>query len=106
MKYFYHKSELYGTDCHEFFCGKWDGKFWNESSVYIYDDEFQITGLKRVLAHNLKDYSPYEATEVFPEDWEKICQAAKLTAGDAVREISDWVKKAFDEHGMFTILGI
>lgn len=106
MRYFYYKNELYGTDCHEFFSGKWDGKFWNDSSVYIYDDEYQTTGLKRIIARSVEDFSPYDATEIYPEDWEKICAAAKLTACDALKEISHWVKRAFDVHGMFTILGI
>lgn len=106
MKYFYRKNELYGTDCHEFFSGKWDGTFWNDNSVYIYDEDFRLTGLRQIIAKSVEDYSPYEDTEIYPENWEKICEAARLTACDALDEISHWVKKAFDEHGMFTILGI
>ncbi len=106
MKYFYRRDELYGTDCHEFFRGKWNGAFWNDSSVYIYDEDYRLTGLRRIIARSVEDYSPYEATEIYPEDWEKICENAKLTACDALNEISHWVSHSFDEFGMFTILGI
>ena len=50
MKYFYRRDELYGTDCHEFFRGKWNGAFWNDSSVYIYDEDYRLTGLRRIIA--------------------------------------------------------
>lgn len=106
MRYFYRKDELCGTDCHEFFSGKWDGNFWNESSLYIYDEDFRQTGLRHILSKTVDDYSPYDATEIYPDDWENICVIARLTAEDALNEIAAWVKKAFDEHGMFTILGI
>lgn len=106
MKYFCRKNELCGTDCHEFFSGSWDGTFWNDNSVYIYDEDFRLTGLKRIIARVVDGYSPYEAVRIYPEDWEKICAEARHTACDALDEISKWVKNAFEEHGMFTILGI
>lgn len=106
MKYFYKKNELHGTDCHEFYFGKWNGQFWNEDSVYIYDEDFAITGLKNLLSRYVEDYSQYDATEIYPDDWKKICDNARLTARDAVKEAAFWVRRAFEEHGVFTILGI
>ena len=106
MKYFYHKEELSGTDCHEFFSGEWDGRFWNEDSIYIYDEDFRSTGLRKLLSKVIEDYSPYDATEIFPDEWEKICELAGPAADRALREAGSWVEKAFEEHGMFTILGI
>lgn len=106
MRYFCTKDELHGTDCHEFFPGQWDDRFWNDDSIYIYDDIFKDSGLRHLLRHVLPDYSPYDSTEVYPEDWEKIKENAKLNAAEAVKEADAWVQLAFTEHGMFTILGI
>lgn len=106
MKYFYRKNELRGTDCHEFFRGEWDGRFWNDDSIYIYDEDFRQTGLRHILGKVIADYSPYDATEIYPDEWEKICEMARLSAGDALKEVESWAERAFEEYGMFTILGI
>ncbi len=106
MKYFYKINELHGTDCHEFFKGKWNGTFWSYDSIYIYDEDFSSSGLKRVISCAVPDYSPYADSEINSEMWGKICSEAKLSALEAVKEASFWVKEALDEHGIFTILGI
>ena len=101
MKYFCTKNELDGTGYHEFFAGQWDDRFWNEDSLYIDDQMFRDCGLRKALKNVIPDYSPYDTTEVFPDEWDQVkgeCEAAS--------EADDWVQAAFAEHGMFTILGI
>ena len=66
-----------------------------------YDQMFRDCGLRKALKNVIPDYSPYDTTEVFPDEWEQVkgeCEAAS--------EADDWVQAAFAEHGMFTILGI
>lgn len=106
MKYFYKLNELHGTDCHEFFKGKWNGRFWSYDSIYIYDDDFRSCGLSRIISRVVPDYSPYSDSEINAEMWDKICSEAKLSAVDAVNEASFWVRSSLNEHGIFTILGI
>lgn len=106
MKYFCGKDELHGTDCHEFFRGQWDGRFWNDDSLYIYDDTFRESGLRMLISMVIPDYSPYDTTEILPADWEQICKLAKGTAAETVGELEMWAESALKEHGMFTILGI
>lgn len=106
MKYFCTKDELHGTDCHEFFSGEWDGRFWNGDSIYIYDDILRESGLSRLLRRMIPDYSPYDSTEVFPADWEKLRDAAEGAAVEALKEAEEWVRSSFSAHGSFTILGI
>lgn len=106
MQYFCTKDELHGTDCHEFFKGEWDQRFWNDESIYIYDDVFRDTGLRHTLSLSLPDYSPYDPTEIYPEDWDAIKKKAGPDATGALAEADEWVREAFKEYGMFTILGI
>ncbi len=106
MKYFCTKDELHGTDCHEFFSGEWDGRFWNEDSLYIYDDILRESGLMALLKRIIPDYSQYDSTEIYPSDWEKLCEAADAAAAEVIEEAGDWTRSAFGAHGSFTILGI
>ncbi|MDE6502704.1 MAG: hypothetical protein K2L10_11510 [Ruminococcus sp.] len=106
MKYFLSKDELRGTDCHEFFKGKWNNLFWNDDSIYIYDEDFTDTGLKKLFLDVMPEYSPYESTEITPEDWKLICDASFGRTKEAVKDLNDWVQEVFAEYGLFTILGI
>ena len=106
MKYFCTKNELHGSDCHELFSGEWDGRHWNDDSLYIYDDDLRESGLRSLLRSVIPDYSPYDATEVYPSDWDRLCECAEGEAANALREIDGWVRMAFAEHGSFTLLGI
>lgn len=106
MKYFCTKNELHGSDCHEFFSGEWDGRHWNDDSLYIYDDAFRESGLRSLMRTVIPDYSPYDATEIYPSDWEKLCESAEGEAAKALDEVGDWAERAFSEHGSFTLLGI
>ena len=106
MKYFIRKDELRGTDCHEFFRGKWNNIFWNDESIYIYDEDFSDAGLKKLFLDVLPDYSPYEPTEITPEEWQLICESSFGRTKEAVKDLNEWVQEVFAEHGLFTILGI
>ncbi|MDE6034937.1 MAG: hypothetical protein K2G36_03400 [Ruminococcus sp.] len=106
MKYFIRKDELRGTDCHEFFRGKWNNLFWNDESIYIYDEDFTDTGLKKLFLDVIPEYTPYEATEITPEAWQAICETSFGRTKEAVKDLNDWVQEVFAEYGLFTILGI
>lgn len=106
MKYFCTKDELHGTDCHEFFSGEWDGRFWNEDSLYIYDDILRKSGLMALLKRIIPDYSQYDSTKIYPSDWEMLCEAANASAAEVLEEAKGWIHGAFSAHGSFTILGI
>ncbi len=106
LKYFFKKDELRGTDCHEFFKGKWNNLFWNDDSIYIYDEDFTDTGMKKLFMDVMPEYSPYESTEVTPEIWQSICETAFGRTKEAVKDLNDWVQGVFSECGVFTILGI
>lgn len=106
MKYFFKKDELKGTDCHEFFRGKWNNIYWNDESIYIYDEDFTDTGLKKLFLDVLPEYSPYDTTEITPAAWQLICEASFGRTKEAVKDLNDWVQEVFEECGVFTILGI
>ncbi len=106
VNYFKTKDEIEGTDWHEFYRGKWDSKFWSDSSLYIDDDTMRDSGLGRLLREQIPGYSKYGISVVSAEQWERILTSAEGDTAQVIAEAAQWALDALEECGYFTILGL
>ena len=104
------KQEQRGTLYHEFYKGKWDKKtFWKEDSLLLCDDILHRTGLVKILEELVCNYNYYGETEIDQVQWETILKRASAAGGEleqVVLELEPWVNCNYEEHTVFTILGI
>ena len=114
-RYFVDESERRktGSTCyHEFYRGKWDEaemSFWSMDSLYIHDDDLDALKLGEVLCSVADAYDPYGVTEIDRIQWQSIRDEAEKIGGEllaAIQEASPWADSVFQDHDVFTILGI
>ena len=106
MEHFKTKDEIEGTEWHEFYRGRWDSRFWSDSSLYLDDTAMSGSGLGKLLRSQIPGYSKYGISVISAEQWERIRNIAEGEAADIVREAEDWAEAALAECGYFTVLGI
>lgn len=110
MTYFTTLNECKGTCYHEFYKGKWDGNtFWKEDSLYLHDDILYTLNLEDIFFEVNHSYDLYNETPINKNQWDQIRMRAEDIGGEvkaAIKEADPWVQENFEEHNVFTILGI
>ncbi len=111
MRYLVSLNECKGTCYHEFYKGKWEEEtFWSESSIYLNDDILQENRLLiKSFQKYLSNYSDTGETEINFELWVKIRNDIFQQNGkevELVEELDTWLREAFKEYEVVTILGI
>ncbi|MBP3655373.1 MAG: hypothetical protein J6K32_01605 [Clostridia bacterium] len=115
MKYFVteHERKESGSTCYyEFHKGDWDENtmdFWREDSISLHDDVMYESGFDSLIMDHVPEYAPFGTTRISAASWAKIVQAARRTGGEIaelVLEADAWALGVFEEHEVFTILGL
>ncbi len=110
-KYNYFKliHEIEGTFYHEFKLGKYEGKHWNDKSLYIDDGKIQSIGLFKIFEDNINNYNYFGPTKINYKQWEKVLDSCKNYSDDvqnSIYEIKEWVEYSLAKYKCFTMLGI
>ncbi len=64
------KSELHGTCYFEFLPGSYQGKCWNEQSVFLAEEVFSL--IEPVIQRQAPDFSHYAFLDISKERWMEI----------------------------------
>ncbi len=109
MSYFLKDSERNGTCFYEFQKGNWEEQsYWKADSILIEDVNYD-SYIYDAVGPVLENYDHYGVNIVTPEQWDMILKKADAIGGkvkEAIAEADVWVKKTFQEHNSFTILGV
>ena len=110
MKYFVHDCERKNTVYHEFQKGKFDGHtFWKSDSISLSDDLLFTLGIENIFADVIPNYNTYSEFEIDNDLWNRIILRAQEIGGEVltcISEADEWVKNAYLEYDVFTVIGI
>lgn len=107
--YFCTEKDRTGTCYHEFIKGTYKGEHWVEDSLLLHDDIMQELKLKSLLKKVIPDYDPYGITVINALQWNQLCQYANEASEalqEAVSQLDQWVREAFETESVISILGI
>lgn len=101
LKLYTHRSQFSGTDFFEFLPGEFQGKHWNDRSVYVSEGSFQM--FHSVFYHALPDFDWYDYTPIGRSEWQEILRdiEAKRQSVKAWKEETgpEWVHGKQDWTG-------
>lgn len=108
MKYF--ETRITGGCYDEFTRGRWNGSFWNETSLYLYDDVFdELCLYENVFSKAFEIYDRWGANRVTREKWDRLRALAESCGGETAAlfdELAPWAEENFAEYDEFWILGV
>lgn len=105
-KYCYTNSQRHGSCCFEFQCGRFQGSYWKDTSIYLDADDFDRLHLYKIFP---PEFQYYGETVITASQWQQIYVAAQSLGGEvkkAIDEIDVWAGNCFLTETVFTILGI
>lgn len=106
MKYCYTNSQRHGSCCFEFQCGRFQGVYWKDTSIYLDADDFDRLLLYKIFP---PEFQYYGETIITASQWHQICSDAQRIGGEVkkvIDEIDVWARDCFITEPVFTILGI
>ena len=107
------EKDRQGTAYFELQKGTYDGTFGKKDSLLIHCDDFDRTGIGRVLRET-SDFDYYGITEIDREIWERFLGKADEYSGDpefpylaeGMCMLVKWAEDCLENEGAFTIIGI
>ena len=106
MQYCFTNSQRHGTCCFEFQRGAFCGVYWQDTSIYLYADDFDQLCLYKIFT---PEFQYYGETVMTAEQWHQIYLSAQKVGGEVkkvIDEIDSWAQECFKAETVFTILGI
>ena len=109
-RYFFNYTDLGDrTDDIEFKKGKFEGRYHNEDSKYLWISHFACLGLFRPFADVFPDFDEFSDVEIGMKQWEGIVKASQDYSDiiqEMISEINEWMVQTISEHGCVTVLGV
>ena len=106
MHYCYTNSQRHGSCCFEFQCGRFQGVYGKDTSIYLDADDFDRLLLYKIFP---TEFQYYGETIITALQWHQICSEAQRIGGEVkkvIDEIDVWARDCFITEPVFTILGI
>ena len=106
MQYCFTNSQRSGTLCFEFQRGEFNGVYWQDTSIYLYADDFDRLSLFKIFT---REFNYYGHTTMTASKWRQIYLSAQKIGGETkkvIDEIDLWAQDCFNSEPVFTILGI
>jgi len=109
VRYCCDNNQRIGSCYFEFQKGKFDDKFWLDSSLCISDDTFEDLGLYHIFTEVIPEFDYYGVTEISKEKWELLKLSANkynTAVQTVIAEIDSWAQATLPDEKIITVLGI